>query len=87
MNIIDFVNKKLSQIIGLAIVLFISLFIIYLVMKRHITDYKLSIIEFFTVASFILVLALVAFKIYYVLNFGTVLTGASFVINKFQIPE
>lgn len=87
MNIIDFVNKKLSQIIGLAIVLFISLFIIYLVMKRHVTDYKLSIIEFSTVASFILVLALIAFKIYYVLNFGVVLTGASFVVNKIQIRE
>lgn len=56
-------------------------------MKRHVTDYKLSIVEIFTVASFILVLALIAFKIYYVINFGAVLTGASFVINKFQIPE
>jgi hypothetical protein len=87
MNIIDFVNKKLSQFIGLAIVLFICSFIIYIVMKRHVTDYKLSIVEIFTVASFILVLALIAFKIYYVINFGAVLTGASFVINKFQIPE
>lgn len=85
MNIVDYVNYKMSQVIGLLLVAFIALLVVYAVLRKRSTEFQASMAAFAAIAVLVLLVGVIIIKAYYVMNFGTVLTGAQVVIDKFQI--
>lgn len=87
MNIVNYINVKLSQIIGLSLVLFISLILVYIVLKKRSRELYADIALFFVICSFLFLLLIGALKLYYVYNFGIVLKGSEKYMDYFQINK